>query len=780
MIDFDVLKTHGTTNERLRELFTAKLPSSKVMDKMSKEDVAALEKDIERREKAEDLIASRITEHITFSLRNHHLYSSVDLAWDSSPINSRNIPLIMYAQKRINVDSCVKELDKLKVTDKYVKRDAAGKPTEIDLPKFFEVNINLVRSFVTRRLAAQVNKYNNLYPFFKYQPRGTSAAGKLRADVLSQRVDIMADQYDYRHFQTQVMRDMFLYGHSVAFPRAAWEREVQWEKDVTDEEYRMDNNQRIKTTVSKEGVCWINPHPSRVFWDNDSPLTSVNSDTGTEYIGFWDISRYGDVMNNPEYFNRDSIGYTTSTAGLFTQYSTYFNTYYTQIVPPHTEDDLTSWNDRKNTVGIYSGEMTDTSVFITDYFWKMIPNQWGVGDYPYPVWVHLRVAGDSTVIFAEFLPSSPAAVFAFNENDNRLRNISVAHELMPFQDQLTNLFSQLLETAKADLFSVGVLNTDIFPDTEEGMAVREDFRDTMQGENFYSSTHVLEASFSKLANLGIDTSPDNVFKIIRGSSNGNINSIFQSINQLLMMAERLMALSPQEQGQPAPRETSATEIMTINNTTESVYSFISEAIDEGRAAMKRIIYESLMSCGSNTIHLPVKNRYNAAIIEQAGFEIDPEDLEFMSPDIERRHTVIGSKKNLIHDYIFTSRDGSERSSNVQEAQALIQLFQIISQTPVILEALGKDKYYELLNEIARKSGATDIKLEVAPGDDNSFGQGGGQEMEGIMQQVIGAVQTNADEINKMKDLLGGAAPQQGRPPEAEAAEAEMVAEQQQI
>jgi len=422
---------------------------------------------------------------------------------------------------------------------------------------------------------------------------------------------------------------MFLYGHAVAFPRAAWEREVQWEKDVSDAEFKMEGGQRIRTTVSKEGICWINPHPSRVFWDNDSPLTSINTDTGGEDIGFWDIARYGDVMQNPEYFNRDAVGYTSATAGLFTQYSTYFNTYYTQIVPPNTEDDLTSWNDRKNTVGIYSGEMTDTSVFITDFFWKMVPNQWGVGDYPYPIWVHLRVAGDSTVIFAEFLPSSPAAVFAFNENDNRLRNISVAHELMPFQDQLSNLFSQLLETAKADMFSVGVLNTDIFPDTEEGMSVRDEFRDTMKGENFYASTHVLETSFSKLANHGIDTSPDNVFKIIRGQPNGNINTIFQSINQLLMMAERLMALSPQEQGQPAPRETSATEIMTINNTTESVYSFISEAIDEGRAAMKRVIYESLMSMGSNMIHLPVKNRYSPAIIEQAGFDIDPEDLEFM-------------------------------------------------------------------------------------------------------------------------------------------------------
>jgi len=752
MIDFDVLKAHGTTNERLREIFKAKLPGNTVLAKMSKDEVKALEKDIERREKAEDLIASRITEHITFSLRNHHLYSSVDLAWDSSPINSRNIPLIMYAQKRINVDACVKELDKLKVADKYVKRDAAGQPTEIDLPKFFEVNINLVRSFVTRRLAAQVNKYNGLYPFFKYHPRGTSAAGKLRADVLSQRVDIMADQYDYRHFQTQVVRDMFLYGHSVAFPRAAWEREVQWEKEASDAEFKLDN-QRVKTTVTKEGISWINPHPSRVFWDNDSPLTSVNTDTGSEYIGFWDIARYGDIMQNAEYFNRDTVSYSSATAGLFTQYNTYFNTYYTQIIPPHINDDLTSWNDRKNTVGIYSGEMQDTSVFITDYFWKMVPNQWGVGDYPYPIWVHLRIAGDSTVIFAEFLPSSPAAVFSFNENDSRLRNLSVAHELMPFQDQLTNLFSQLLETAKADMFAVGVVNTDIFPDTEEGMSVRDEFRKTMKGENFYASTHVLEASFSKLANLGIDTSPDNVFKIIRSQPNGNINNVFQSITQLLQMAERLMALSPQEQGQPAPRETSATEVMTINNTTESVYSFISEAVDEGRAAMKRIIYEGLMSMGSNTIHLPVKNRYSPAVIEQAGFEIDPSDLEFMSPDLERRHTVIGSKKNLIMDYIFTSRDGSERSSNVQEAQSLLQLFQIISQTPVILEALGKDKYYEILNEIARKSGALDFKLEVPPGEDNQLG-GPGQEMEGAMQELVGAVQTNAQEISGLKDLLG--------------------------
>ena len=773
MIDFDILKEHGTTNERLRDVLSAKLPAKTVLDKMPKADVKALQKDIDKREEMEKIIASRITEAITFSLRNHHLYSSVDLAWDSTPLNNRVIPLVMYAQKRINVASCVKELDKLKISDKYVKRGAAGQPDEIDLPKFFEVNINLVRSFVTRRLAAQVNKYNNLYPFFKYDPRSTSTAGKLRADALSQRVEIMADQYGYRHFQTQVVRDMFLYGHSIAFPRAAWEREVQWEK-VNPE---LDDN-RAKTKVTKEGICWINPHPSRVFWDNAYPLTSLNSDTGSEYVGFWDVVRYKDIMENPLYFNRDSVGYTTASVGLFTQYATYFNNYYTQIVPPRTEDDLTSWNDRKNNLGIYSGEMADTSVFITDYFVKIVPNQWGIGDYPHPVWVHMRVAGDSTIIFAEFLPSSPAAVFSYNENDTRLRNLSVAHELMSYQDQLTNLFSQLLETTKADLFNVGVLNTDIFPDSEEGQKLRDEFRKTMSGENYYATTHVLEASFQKLANLAIDTSPDNVFKIIRSQPNSQITNIFRSIAELIGISERLMALSPQEQGQPAPRETSATEVLTINNTTESVYTFISEAIDEGRAAMKRMIYESIISMGSNSIKLPVKERYTAAVIEEAGFEIDMEDSDTMVDEGERRYTIIGSKRALCHDYIFTSRDGSERASNMQQAQALIQVFQIVSQSPLILEALGKEKYFELVNEIARKSG-TDLKLEVQAGEDNTMG-GPNQEQEQVMQAMANVIEKNAVEIQSIKEALGGAeegpSPQSGTMLERQAAEERAAAE----
>ena len=138
MVDFDILKQSGTTNERLREVLTAVKPDKP--SKLSKEEKDKIDKDIMCREKIEKLINSRLHEHIVFTLRNHHIYSAVDLAWDSAPVTKQTIPLIMYAQKRLSLDNCVTELSKLKVTDKFVRKSESGKPEHIDLPKFFETN----------------------------------------------------------------------------------------------------------------------------------------------------------------------------------------------------------------------------------------------------------------------------------------------------------------------------------------------------------------------------------------------------------------------------------------------------------------------------------------------------------------------------------------------------------------------------------------------------------------------------------------------------------------
>ncbi len=766
-IDYDILDECGSDEGAWRELFTAKAPTDRKRQSMTAKEIKEAEKRVDTRKRFENKIASILQEQIIFSLSNQQFYSAVDLAWDSNPITKYTIPLLMYAQGRIDVRQAAKELTTATNGDKYVKKNSEGQITGIDVPKYCEMNINVVRSIINRRTAAQCNKYNNLFPHFKYESRSTGEIGKLRAEACSQRMDVMADQFDYTATEEQEIRDTFLYGHSVSFPRCAWEREVQWEKELVADEFRTQKPIRKRARVVKEGVAWVRCHPSRLIKDINYPLTSLNSDIGCEFVGFWDVSRYGDIANNPVYFNRSTIGYSTDTAGWFTTYSSYFNQYYDRITPPALPENPAAPNDRRNSVGIYTGEMNDSSVFLTDLFMKVIPKSWGVGSYPYPIWLHLKVAGDATVVFCEVMPSSPAAVYALNEKDDRLLNVSMAHELMSYQDQLTNLFTQLLEAIRADLFAIAVINTDIFPPTPDGKRVLEEFRATMRGNNFYASTSILEASFQKLADIGISMTADNIFKIVRSAPNTKITEIFGAIARVVEMAEKMMSLSPQEQGQPAPREITAEETRLIGGTTESVYSFIGAAIDRARAAKKRICYESLVAKGEDNVYLPVLNRYPPNLITKAGFKI-VEDGEDVTGQLVFRN-ITGSKYALVHDYIFTARDGADRSDNAKSAMTLVQLVTAFGTFPpevtkAIFSHIGKEKLFELFNEIFRMSGASmDLRLQPKPGEDDSLLIEDDQQIMGIIQQLGNAVQKNTQDIAQILAALQGGQQQPQQP-----------------
>lgn len=768
MVDFDILAEAGTTKERLKEFFTAEAPSAAATAKLKatpegRKTLKRIEDDVKKRKQFEERLSSRINEHVIYSLQNHALYSSVDIAWDSCPINRNTIPLMQYAQGRLNLAEAERALKDVPNGDSYLKKNDAGQAVGVDLPKFTEMNVNLIRSVITRRVAAQSERYR-LWPHFKYESRDSTQIGRLRSDLTSQRMDIMADQFDYSNFEDQVRRDMLLYPNgSVAFPRASWEREVQWRKKKIAKEFQRDDKGGIvkEPVVVREGVAWVNPHPSRRFYDMNYPESSLNTDTGCEYCGFWDVARWGDIEGNPNYFNRESVSFSADTAAWFTTYSTYFNQYYDRIKPPCIPENTPSNNDRKNNVGLYSGEMKESGTFFTHFWVKEIPRNWGWGTYPYPVWFHLKVAGDATVVYADIMPSSPGAVFQFNCNDGRLNNISMAHELMQYQDQLTNLFSQLLETIKADLFSVAILNEDIFPETPDGQAVKAEFKKIMQGKAWFAQMQVLQTSFEKLSQLmGQQVSADMVFKVVRSNPNTAITEIFQAIASVISMAEKLMVLSASEQGQAASHEISATESNQISRSTDTVYGFISSAIDRGRAAMKRICYESLIACGSDQLVLPAAKRYPKNVVEKAGFTIISQDDEDVLPFIQ----VQGEKGALVHDYIFTSRDGADRPSNSQAATVLAQLLTSIgslhpSAQTAILSAMGKEKLLELFNTIFRLADAgADLNLEIKPGEGDELLMEDDQQVMGIIQQLSQAVQQNTTDVAQLKQLAGAGAP----------------------
>jgi hypothetical protein len=663
---------------------------------------------------------------------------------------------MLYASGRCDLAKVESSLKSVEGGSNYLRKNDKGEVVGVNLPKFYEVNINLLRSVITRRRAAQVEKYDRLYPYFLYESRDQTQVGKLRADMVSQRMDVMADQFGYRHMMSQATLHMLLYAHTAAFPRSYWEREVSLEK-MPGNAKTEDGKIRTRTRVTREGISWVLPHPSRLFYDNNYPLTSLNEDQGCEYVGFWDVTRWGDIAHNPDYFNRKKVSYTSGMVDWFSTYWAYFNQYFTTIIPPSIPsargDNVNFTNDRKNQVGLFTGNMEQVSTIFTHLWVKVLPQNWGWGRYPYPIWVHLKVAGDATVVYAKICPSSPAAVFSHNENDARLFNISLAHELMPFQDQLTNLFTQFLETVHQDLLSVCVLNTDVFPDTEEGKSARADFEAVLSGKDTNASMHLLEVSYMKLKELGIDAK--DVFTVVRAKPNTSIDKIFESITQLLNMTDRLEVMSPHEQAQAASHEISATESHQMGQSTDTVFNFISTGIDEGRAAIKRICYDSLVSCSENDLELTVANRYADDVVKAAGFKPTGDAMA----DSLGFTRLMGDKTDLIHDYIFTSRDAGDRPAGSQAAQILVQMLQAIGSfeadmQQAILAAMGKTKLFEIMNTIFRAIDAgIDLKLELKPGEKDELLMSQDEQMKSAMSRMAGMLQKDTQDIDDIHQFL---------------------------
>ena len=427
MVDLKVLKAKNCTSNRLREIFCCEDESSP---------------DHKVRERITELIESRINEGLMFNTRTANLYMSVDLAWDSLPINKATIPLLQYAQGKVTLENCHDKLKDLNCASQFTEYDDEGNLKSIDSLRLYEVSVNLIRSYITRRHAAQVSRFSNLFPYLKFDPRGTSLREKVRADVLSQRVEMMADQFGYRHHFSQAIRDMFLYGHAISFPLEAWSRTVHW-RSSSDEVF---GDKDIESFTEREGVQLVTPHPTRVFWDESQSVAKINDDIGPAWIGYWDIVRYGDISRNPGYWNIDKVQFTNSMSGLINSNKDFFGHYYdtTTLSFPRVRDDYAYKNERVSTTGVYASEERDKGMFLTNLYMKLNPKAEGLGDYPFDVWIKFVVASDSTVLYAEYLPSIPAIYGGLNENDSRVSNISMAHEIMPFQDQMNNILTSCL------------------------------------------------------------------------------------------------------------------------------------------------------------------------------------------------------------------------------------------------------------------------------------------------------------------------------------------------
>lgn len=723
MIHRKVLEKTGCTSDLLRKIFT----SDKTDDDCGK-----------YRKKTEDDILARLSSGFATSAKHSKIFQAVDIAMDSTPIQDHTIPLLLWAQGKIDSKKFIKYFDgKTELAAEFLKKTkgADDKDTiSINIPRLHEIQVNLIRAYVMRRHATQSARFSNLWPYFTFEPRGTDDVAKLRGDALSQRIDAMSDQYNYRHFFPQTFRHQFMYGRSVIFPRSAWDKKVGWR--AKDNNIEAENIELESYTI-REGLDFVAPHPSRIFRDTSAPLPNINTDTGPCYIGYWDIVRWAAVEDG-EFFNKKSVTFGNTTSELLQKYDLYFSHYFDPCVLawPDLQHDPTAKNDRSREVGKYSTSDRDKGCLVGQYFVRINPKHEKIAEYNGDVWIRYSVAGDNTVIGGEFLTSTPACYGGLNENDDRLVNPSMATELMPFQDQLSNLYSQLLMTIRTSMMQIWAIDKDALePD------MRIYVEKSMQSQDLYTDPKAFFYSGAKLNDLGLvnpSQNPRALLTIIQAQVLTSIDQIYRAIGEVFMAADKMVMMSPNEQAQPNPREVAAREVTEISTSTSALSSFVSDGIDEQFAAVKKLIFESLVSESTDSFRVPVINRYTVETIKAAGFELQGKgDFENPNEIVPLTTSIIGKPKNLIYEYYFDSRDGAERAVNTQGAQVLSTFFGQMAQNPQLMQMLGKRRIFEMLNEIMRLSGAAyDLRLDSTEQDNQPGLEEKIANLEAQLQQIM--------------------------------------------
>lgn len=784
----EVLEHFGCDQVRLRKIFTTDVPYDQPQDLTLDVNVNEIpqppKSDGEINRRFRNRIRSRTLDGISTNLRAARPNQAVDLALDAPPIQRHTIPLMMWAQGKLTLQTAYTNLCGTAGTaqaDKFFRKETLENKEVLRLNenRITDVVIDLAKSYMTRMHGGLDALWSNLWPLMKFDPRGTDDVAQLRADALTQRVDIIADQYNYRHFFSQCRRQMLAYGYSVAFPRAAWDRQTNWQpkRGNTGEPTKGE----FESVVVREGVDFVNPHPSRIFYDLSAPLANINTDTGPSYIGYWDVVPWRTLLeSNNQFFNLNNIFVTNGWTNLASTYGEFFGYYFDPCVmnwPECQQPDPSLGNDIKANVGRYTSQMTDVGILVTHYFERINPLREGIGKYDSDVWIHLTVGGDCTVLAAEFMPSIPACYGGININDGRLANQSAAMALLAYQDWASNIFSSSLMQLRTSLIQLWLIDKDSLD--EDVVAA---FRTNAKDADWWVDRKVLIYSASKLRDQGI-MDPRQAFGVVQSQVSNVFDNCLKELTQLLSLADRLLILSPNELGQPNPREVAAREVTEIAGSVQAINAFRNEGPREQMGAAKQLIYESLLTRGTQRFRVPVEKRYTKDVIKRAGFQI-PEDVKVPEGQeyIPTHTPLMGNLRDLQYDYYFTSRDGAERVVNTQGAQVVMQLLQGLLLVPALASKIPLSDLMDMANLVIRMSGApVNFQFEMPPGmdDGQTLPQGDPksdqviasvqqqlQRIEQIMMQVMKLPQGTFPPAPGSPGQPGqpGAAPPQGGPP----------------
>lgn len=607
---------------------------------------------------------------------------------------------------------------------------ADGKPKRaLNLPVFFNIFVPIVMAYITIRWAKLFND-RNLVPFFKYEPVQFTKENRLRCEVVTQVVQRMSAWFDYPADSKQTILQTLLYGFCINFPREAWFSEKQEDEEG-------------KEKIVREGLRFNMPHPSRIYYDLYHRLSTLNSNSGCRYAGYWELCRYKEVNDSKHYWNKNRISY-----GASNWFDMGVRDFLQEVYPcnmsfPTTTSDGTGGTgslDRETEAAYYSDGNMNSATLLTQDFRCIIPKDYGLGTYEHPVWFRFVLANDSAIVWAEPLSFDRLPTYAYDADFNRSRFRSLALEVMPFQDHISNFLTNWISAVKENL------GTPIFVDEEMVPAEALKGLENLGHKKIDGRVYI---RYSATQNYRTKQDQRQAFYSPQ-LTHHNTAELAQLISGVLNMLDRIMQLSPQEVGQAATHEQTAEESRIIAGNTSTRVTFTGSFIDSGDYAKKVMIYDATMAHADDEIVVGVSSSFAATeeefkkLIKAVGLTI-ADDTTYDPENPDSMPTLKGNKSAIQVEAFSSTRDGAERINNPAIADAMSKIFLSIANNPLLIQSVGTVQLVELLNQIIVAAGLPkEFRLRGKNIDTTAPQEEQASELSSMLTEFAGKVKESID------------------------------------
>lgn len=674
MFDIQYLKKQGVSDAEWKKYFTI--------------EPAKRPKPLQR---LYDLIRNDNIDGTTMNLREWRAHHAVDLAY-GVPFNQTTPTLVHdILSRNLNAEQTLDALKDYGLSDQEmfmtVQTEGGKEAKQINAPLLFQIALPIVKSYV-QTVLGQIFNERNRSPLLPYNPLKQTDRNRVACEIWTDIVQTISTWYGYPEVYKQAIEQMLKYGIMLAFPLEEWHVDYQI----------FDYGKGPEKVTMKEGIRYTIPHPSCMYYDLKFPLTTLNTDTGIEFMGHRRIMSYGQILDNKLYWNRKEIF-----AGTNWFKSPLAGNYFTEIFPcrfkfPHDHgfetrtdvlrEDRAAWYRNAN--------QRDDAVFVTEQFRKIIPVNYGLGNYKYPIWARFTLAGDDTVIYAAPCAFTPGWFMGYDYDQNTARTPSLALDLIPYQDHIGNILSQMVLTAKQNLDDTYFYDTNIINPTNI-----KQFQNL--GERRYRSRNFIpfDSLNRRMAQVN---QKDAIFPV--QTQQRSINELQALIPTTLSIMERLLGIAAQEAGAQASHQQSKAEVSTVVGAGKNRRILTASSVDAAEDAWKR------------QLHAGYTNYGDGGVTAQVSADID--DLETHLKDMgfetlqkgDDKVLVRGRKTGLKLEGFAASNQGPQQPNEKEVAQAILQGVQTLLGQEDLHKEVGAKQLLKLIEQaVIMAGGPKDFRLQ---------------------------------------------------------------------